>query len=229
MTIAAQCCDPSASSPCRRYTGGAFSNNDRGCIGGKPPRPTTFFEAEALCEQAGLVMCEQSCAGEGCDYNRLPVWSKLTCTAPAPTPAPTPAPALTVGEMGAVLATMQSALSAASTLWAAGGVTDAEAAAARGVGEALLALFPSAAPRWVKVLDGGKGDHPAETCVAERDANGAVTTEIDGTTIAAQCCDLSATGFRFGVASEYCRRYIGSCSETRTRNLLAASLLIGRS
>jgi hypothetical protein len=94
-TIAAQCCEPSVleadgSPTCRRYLGN--TNNDAGCIAGKPPRPHTFEEAHAACAEADLVMCEQSCSGKGCNYNPQPVWTKLSCPTPTSTPHPTPNP-----------------------------------------------------------------------------------------------------------------------------------------
>ena len=91
MNIAAQCCMPDDEKvrACRRYVG---EDDDAGCIGGKPPRATTYHQAEQLCEDAGLVMCEQSCADTGCAYNGRPVWTSLRCGAIAPTGAPTSSP-----------------------------------------------------------------------------------------------------------------------------------------
>ena len=72
VPIAAQCCDPSISGDagCRRKTD---TNNDEGCIGGKPPREYTFAQAAQLCDAAGLIMCDRSCEDEGCNYNGEPV------------------------------------------------------------------------------------------------------------------------------------------------------------
>jgi hypothetical protein len=52
----------------------------------------------------------------------------------------------------------------------------------------------------VKVLDGGAGKYPGETCI-----DSAAATEVDGATIAAQCCDASdgsAAGCRRSTGSE---------------------------
>ena len=39
----------------------------------------TFAETLAKCSSRGLVMCEKSCAGTGCQYDVSYVWSGLTC------------------------------------------------------------------------------------------------------------------------------------------------------
>ena len=57
------------------------ANDEAGCIAGNPPRPYTFAQAEQLCAEAGLEMCEQNCAGAGCGYNTHPVWTRLPCSA----------------------------------------------------------------------------------------------------------------------------------------------------
>ena len=71
LTIAAQCCNPSDTSVddgCRRRINGA--DTDAGCVGGIPPRPYTFAQAEALCTELGLSMCDRNCEGTGCQYNQ---------------------------------------------------------------------------------------------------------------------------------------------------------------
>ena len=92
VTIAAQCCDPSDTSfndGCRRYVDS--TNNDEGCIGGNPPRPYTFAQAEALCDAAGLIMCDRNCHTHGCAYNSEIVWTSLQCSA-SPTASPSASP-----------------------------------------------------------------------------------------------------------------------------------------
>jgi len=80
--IAAQCCE--ADGTCRRFVG---SNDDDGCVSGHSKQggvvPTTFAEAVALCDSLGLRLCDTSCKGKGCHYNRHPVWSGLECDAPS--------------------------------------------------------------------------------------------------------------------------------------------------
>jgi len=84
VTIAAQCCEPSGT--CRRYIG---TNDNDGCVAGhsKQVSPkgaiqaTTYSEAHAMCSDLGLQLCDKSCAGAGCAYNRHPVWTRLECDA----------------------------------------------------------------------------------------------------------------------------------------------------
>ena len=54
-------------------------STDANCFGGKPPRAYTFMEAALLCVEAGLDMCDRSCANEGCGYNMFPVWTNAPC------------------------------------------------------------------------------------------------------------------------------------------------------
>jgi len=83
-TIAAQCCDSDGT--CRRFFG---TNDDDGCLVGhsKQSSPdgaiqaTTFAEAHAMCSAFGLQLCDKSCRGAGCSYNRHPVWTRLECDA----------------------------------------------------------------------------------------------------------------------------------------------------
>jgi len=88
--IAAQCCARTTGT-CRRFPIGG------GCIAGpsgnqQPPiTPMTYGENVAKCEALGLTMCEQSCAGTGCYYNRHPVFTSIPCTEPPSSP-PTPIP-----------------------------------------------------------------------------------------------------------------------------------------
>eukprot|EP00663_Eupelagonemidae_sp_cell21sb_P009988 gene9988-biopygen5833 len=89
MDIAAQCCEHDGT--CRRFVG---TNTNEGCISRKWPNvlPSTYSEAWNRCNMRNLVMCGQSstgggqCNGGGCSYDRLPVWTNITCT---PTTAPT--------------------------------------------------------------------------------------------------------------------------------------------
>ena len=80
--IAAQCCDKGGSKACRRIAPGK-KNDDEGCIAGlaknKPPRTMTYAEAQATCAALDLDMCEKSCAGTGCSYNKYPVYTSLEC------------------------------------------------------------------------------------------------------------------------------------------------------
>jgi hypothetical protein len=85
-TIAAQCCDEPENShgeedtdtkpACRRYVG---TNDEDGCVAGIPPRAHTFDQAQALCAELGLAMCADSCVGNGCTYNRYPVYTSAPC------------------------------------------------------------------------------------------------------------------------------------------------------
>ena len=52
----------------------------------------------------------------------------------------------------------------------------------------------------MEVLDGGKGNYPASTCVFDAD-----TTVAHGAVIASMCCDPSDTSFNDG-----CRRWVGA-------------------
>ena len=87
--IAAQCCDPNDPSPvdwnagtvggCRRYTAAGGGNTNAGCFSGKPATGRTYLETEEICAAAGLAMCDRTCAGGGCHYNRGYVWTNLAC------------------------------------------------------------------------------------------------------------------------------------------------------
>ena len=76
--ISAQCCEDNGT--CRRYVG---QNNAAGCIAGKWATSsythTTFASAAALCSEQGLKLCDQSCRGKGCNYDRGFVWTSLAC------------------------------------------------------------------------------------------------------------------------------------------------------
>jgi hypothetical protein len=97
--IAVQCCDL-VSGDCRRHTAGAAATAaemELACVGGwgyenatsqveAPLVPSSssilrasFSRAEWECEQRGLRLCQQSCAGQGCGYDELPVWTGLPC------------------------------------------------------------------------------------------------------------------------------------------------------
>ena len=75
--IAAQCC--TASGTCKRRT----ANRDAACIagafGGSSFVEMTHAQTQSVCSSRGLVMCERSCAGEGCFYNNAYVWTGLPC------------------------------------------------------------------------------------------------------------------------------------------------------
>lgn len=73
--IAAQCCDK-GSGECRRYIG---SNDNAGCVAGRPPRPYHYSEVEALCAERGLGLCKSSCKNAGCWYDANPVWTDAPC------------------------------------------------------------------------------------------------------------------------------------------------------
>ena len=75
--IAAQCC--TSVGECRR-------RDDEGqCIAGDSKvlngliEEMTYAEAAEQCGIRGLEMCQQSCAGKGCSYNRHPVFSSIAC------------------------------------------------------------------------------------------------------------------------------------------------------
>jgi len=81
-TIAAQCCETDGT--CRRQ------DVDGTCVAGVSDKtinpgggiePMTYGEAVVKCAQLGLELCDKSCAGKGCGYNRHPVWSRLPCEA----------------------------------------------------------------------------------------------------------------------------------------------------
>ena len=99
--IAVQCCDL-VSGDCRRHTAGAAATAaemELACVGGwgyenattasqveAPLVPSSggihrasFSRAVWECEQRGLRLCQQSCAGQGCGYDELPVWTALPC------------------------------------------------------------------------------------------------------------------------------------------------------
>ena len=75
-TIAAQCCDDSAkdSDPrqgCRRFPTDQPISTDENCVAGIPPREYTFAQAAQLCLDMGLDLCDRSCKGFGCGYNKF--------------------------------------------------------------------------------------------------------------------------------------------------------------
>ena len=73
--IATQCCEV-GSDFCHRANG-------TDCIVGHYKngiRPMAQGAAVQLCATLGLHLCNQSCAGTGCGYNHLPVWTGLPCT-----------------------------------------------------------------------------------------------------------------------------------------------------
>ena len=78
--ISAQCCERDGT--CRRWVG---SNSPTGCIAGKWGHSsyvrTTFERASELCSAQGLELCDKSCRGKGCNYDRGRVWTSLTCGA----------------------------------------------------------------------------------------------------------------------------------------------------
>ena len=81
--IAAQCCvvGSSTTSGCRRYDPSGGGDTNTGCYSGKDSGfvPKTVLQAHAICEAAGLELCSGSCAGQGCNYESLAVWSTLPC------------------------------------------------------------------------------------------------------------------------------------------------------
>jgi hypothetical protein len=87
--IAAQCC--TASGACKRRT----ANRNAACIAGVFGESSfvemTYAQTETACTSRGLVMCERSCAGEGCGYNDAYVWTGLACPPSPPLP---PSPSL---------------------------------------------------------------------------------------------------------------------------------------
>ena len=64
--IAAQCCDL-GSGACRRFVG---TNDDAGCIAGRPPRPYSYSQVQALCAAQGLGLCKSNCKSTGCWWYR---------------------------------------------------------------------------------------------------------------------------------------------------------------
>jgi hypothetical protein len=60
------------------------------------PKPMTYLENVLKCAQLGLKMCEQTCKSggtNGCNYDKIMVWSGLLCaTPPKPPPSPPPLP-----------------------------------------------------------------------------------------------------------------------------------------
>ena len=84
VPIASQCCDDTPAGllergGCRRRVSGALTSTDENCFGGMPPRGYTFAQAEVLCLEAGLDVCDRSCKGMGCGYNHAYVWTKNAC------------------------------------------------------------------------------------------------------------------------------------------------------
>jgi len=94
--IAVQCCDQRTSA-CRRHTGGPdapATGTQSSCVGGwgyeatktgelvpatADIQPATFSRAVWECQRRGLRLCHASCAGAGCGYDALPVWTGLLC------------------------------------------------------------------------------------------------------------------------------------------------------
>ena len=186
--IGVQCCDLSsnglgdlfANEGCHRYFG---TQDDAGCIAGRPARPLTYAEAVQVCEQLSLSLCDRPCAGKGCGLNSHPVWSSMDCD---------------VTFLQGVLARRASRTPASAP------------------SHSLVLPFPclcsallsTPAPRSWQALDGGRGNHPAETCIT----NLAETTMVgDSGIIAAQCCAESAGGA--AVAAHNCRRWTGTNDE----------------
>ena len=152
--IAAQCCDTADTSDANNCRRYATSNDDAGCIGGWPARATTFAQAAALCAAQGLSLCDISCNGKGCGYNSLPV--SRARHAGATTRLFTPPSWLQVwtsGTCGSPVGPPVAAPTSAPTSWT---------------------------PR--QAMDGGKGWHPASTCITDQagtTANGAVIAAQD--------------------------------------------------
>ena len=78
----AQCC--TTGGECRRTVGVAGQNDDRDCIARKGNKNDcaritayTYAETVSRCATLELVLCEQSCAGKGCDYNQYPEYSSV--------------------------------------------------------------------------------------------------------------------------------------------------------
>jgi len=98
--IAAQCCASNqlGKDACRRRAteDGGPSTSNADCIAGFWKSSTfvekTYGETVAECDARGLVLCDQSCDGEGCSYNNYPVYSGLPC--PWARPAPPSPPSL---------------------------------------------------------------------------------------------------------------------------------------
>merc|ERR1712087_377239 len=134
--IAAQCCasDQEGKDACRRRAtedgGPSTSNGD--CIAGfwktpltNPFVEKTYGETVTACAARDLVLCEQSCDGEGCAYNNYPVYSGLPCpfarppsSPPLPPPSPPSAPPGTIPERGiAILKGNSETNEALACLW----------------------------------------------------------------------------------------------------------------
>jgi len=76
--IAAQCC--TASGECKRTTSTSNADCIAGDFSGSSFVSMTFAETEAACSSRGLVLCQRSCAGQGCFYNQAYVWTGIPCT-----------------------------------------------------------------------------------------------------------------------------------------------------
>merc|ERR1712003_610179 len=115
--IAAQCCasDQEGKDACRRRAteDGGPSTSNEDCIAGfwksstNPFVEKTYGETVTACAARGLVLCEQSCDGEGCAYNNYPVYSGLPCpfarppsSPPLPPPSPPSSPPVVIPERG---------------------------------------------------------------------------------------------------------------------------------
>ena len=102
QTFAAQCCTAGSgvegANPqevCRRRPnsqGEPCYNNRECCVagdGGDPPiEEFTYPEVVMFCDHLGLELCEIACAGQGCDYDKYPVWTGLPCPYSGPFPPP---------------------------------------------------------------------------------------------------------------------------------------------
>ena len=94
--IAAQCCEENT---CYRKTGESDDTCIVGAIkNGKPAKSfqsTTWAQASEKCAKHGYTLCDQACSGTGCGYDKVWVWTKLTCPSPPPPPATSPPPPAT--------------------------------------------------------------------------------------------------------------------------------------
>ena len=82
VTPPPQCCE--ADGTCRRYVG---TNDEEGCVAGFSDRDGdgrdiakyTWSAALAKCESLGLTLCDKWCRGNGCLYDRHPVYTSIPC------------------------------------------------------------------------------------------------------------------------------------------------------
>jgi len=88
-TIAGQCClgNP-PTQQCRRTLDPP--NMGDNCVSGQasqseePPIGYTFSELTLKCQNNGLTLCDQTCSGQGCQYNYWDVWTKVPCESDIP-------------------------------------------------------------------------------------------------------------------------------------------------